>query len=291
VFNALASRDSQLEGIIVNGERTFHAAAEGSQAFAQAIRELPAFEKNSRTALKGLDALAAVANPYFDEFKPTERKLSSLLTAAKPFVPPFDRFLTGLGPLTKAAQTGLPDVKKSLDLTTPILENLRPVLHNLDPFLQFTGQYVPELQAFFANLTAATEASGANGSTLNQGPKQHYLRTMLVFNPQSLAIYPSERVGTNRANPYFHPGAFRSLGNGGLQVFSNGACANSAPSVSGPPNEAVSQSLIELITQFKVANTPETGNVVAAPACNQQNPFTFNGQTSQFPHVTYGGKG
>ena len=37
-----------------------------------------------------------------------------------------------------------------------MLENLRPVLHNLDPFLQYTGEYVPELQAFFANLTAAT---------------------------------------------------------------------------------------------------------------------------------------
>jgi hypothetical protein len=30
---------------------------------------------------------------------------------------------------------------------------------------------------------------------------------------------------------------------------------------------------------------------VAAPPCNQQGPFTFNGHTSQFPLVTYGGKG
>ena len=112
---------------------------------------------------------------------------------------------------------------------------------------------------------------------------------MLVFNPQSLAVYP-QRVGTDRANPYFKPGAFSSLGSGGLQVFSNSACANSAPSVSGPPNEAISQSLIEQLIEFKVANAPETANAVPAPACNQQGPFTFNGQTSQFPHVTYGGK-
>ena len=45
VFNALAGRDHELEGLIVNGEHTFHAAAEGSQAFAQAFRELPAFEQ------------------------------------------------------------------------------------------------------------------------------------------------------------------------------------------------------------------------------------------------------
>src|SRR5271154_1449672 len=41
VFTALAGRDHELEGLIVNGEHTFHAAAEGSQAFAQAVRELP----------------------------------------------------------------------------------------------------------------------------------------------------------------------------------------------------------------------------------------------------------
>ena len=114
---------------------------------------------------------------------------------------------------------------------------------------------------------------------------------MLVFNPESLAIYP-QRVGTNRANPYFQPGAFHALGNGGLQVFSSSACANSAPSVSGPPNEAVSQSLIELITPVQSrqrARKPPTTS--RRPACNQQGPFTFNGQTSQFPHVTYGGKG
>src|SRR6478672_53688 len=52
VFNALASRDRQLEGLIVNGERTFHAAAEGSQAFANAFRALPTFESRSQVALK-----------------------------------------------------------------------------------------------------------------------------------------------------------------------------------------------------------------------------------------------
>ena len=293
VFDALAGRDHQLEGLISNGEHTFHAAAEGSQAFAEAFRALPTFEHNSTVALRALDRFAVVASPYLDQFRPAERQLALLLAAAKPFAPQFDSFLTALGPLTKAAKKGLPETGKVLNLTTPVLENLRPVLHNLDPFLQSLGEYVPELQAFFANLTAATEAHGANGSSAKngqtQGPQQHYLRTMLVFNPQSLAIYP-QRVGTDRSNPYFKPGAFRALGNGGLQVFSNGTCANSAPSVSGPANEAISQSLIQLITQFKVANTPESANGVAAPACNQQGPFTFNGQTGQFPHVTYGGK-
>jgi phospholipid/cholesterol/gamma-HCH transport system substrate-binding protein len=294
VFNALASRDHQLEGLIANGERTFHAAAEGSQAFAQAFRELPPFEKNSRKALKELDSLAAVASPYFDEFKPAERQLGLTLGAAKPFAPQFDKFLTALGPLTKAAQTGLPDVRKTLNLTTPILENIRPVLHNLDPFLQYTGEYVPELQAFFANLTAATQASEKNSNTGGRGPKGHFLTTMAVLSPESLAIYPS-RIGTNRANAYPQPGAFRSLA-GGLSVFSSSSCADSAPSVSGPPNETVTPEIIKELTtpvhpgESPVANKPKEPNIIPAPACNQQNPFTFNGQTSQFPHVVYAGK-
>ena len=289
VFDALAGRDHQLEGLIVNGERTFHAAAEGSQAFADAFRALPTFERNSRVALKELDRFAADASPFLDQFRPAERQLAPLLAAAKPFAPEFNSFLTALGPLTKAAKKGLPDVKTTLDLTVPLLENFSPVLHNLDPFLQYLGQYVPELQAFFANFTAATQAHILNSNTVNQGPQQHYLRSMQVMSPESLAVYP-QRIGTNRANPYFKPGAFSFLTSGGLQVFSNSSCSNPVPSVSGPANETISQSLIEQIIQFKVANAPESPNTIPAPGCNQQAPFNFHGQTSQFPHVTYQGK-
>jgi phospholipid/cholesterol/gamma-HCH transport system substrate-binding protein len=288
VFTALAGRDHELEGLIVNGEHTFHAAAEGSQAFAQAFRELPRFESSSRVALKELDHFAAAANPYYEEFRPTELQLSKLVGAAKPFTPPFNSFLTSLGPLTKAAKQGLPDVAKSLNLTVPLLENLSPVLHNFDPFLQYTGEYVPELQAFFANLTAATEAHDTNSDDSTAGVEQHYLRSMQALAPQGLAVY-SQRIGTDRANPYFKPGAFSSLASG-LQSFSTSSCANSAPAVTGPPNATVTQSIIEQLIELHIANAPETANSVPAPPCLQQSPFTFNGQSSQFPHVVYGGK-
>jgi phospholipid/cholesterol/gamma-HCH transport system substrate-binding protein len=288
VFDALAGRDRQLEQLIESGERTFHAAAASSQGFAEAFRALPAFERRSRIALKEIDRFAVDASPFLDEFRPAERALSPLLTAVQPFAPPFDRFLTSLGPLTKAAKKGLPQVKSTLDNTTTLLENFRPVLHNLDPLLQFASLYVPEVQAFFANFTAATQAHGSNTNTAGQGPAEHYLRTMNVLSPESLAVYP-QRVGTNRPNPYFKPGAFSSLPSG-LQVFSSASCSNPVPSVSGPESETVSQSLIEQIIQFKLANAPDSPNAVAAPRCSQQTPFELNGQTSQFPHAVYAGK-
>jgi phospholipid/cholesterol/gamma-HCH transport system substrate-binding protein len=286
VFNALASRDGQLEQVIRNGQKTFHAAAEGSQAWADAFRALPAFERNSRIALKEIDKFAVDASPFLDEFRPTERALSPLLAAAEPFAPRFNNFLTALGPLTKSARTGLPATKKFLDLTVPLLENFRPVLHNLDPLFQELSLYVPELQAFFANFTSSTQAHSLNTNTPG-GPAQHRLRVMNVMSPESLALY-GDRVGTNRGNPYFKPGAFGSLSS--LQVFNSGSCSNAVPSVSGPPSESVPQTLIEQIIQFKVANAPESPNQVPAPPCLQQGPFTFNGQTSQFPHVVYEGK-
>jgi phospholipid/cholesterol/gamma-HCH transport system substrate-binding protein len=293
VFNALASRDHQLEGSIANGERTFHAAAEASQAFAEAFRALPTFEHNSTVALKETDRFAAVANPYFKEFQNTERQLSALLQTAKPFAPQFNSFLTALGPLTKAAKTGLPDQKKALQLTVPVLENFRPVLHNLDPFLQYLGQYLPEVQAFFANITAASQGNETNSNVgENEGPKEHLLTAMQVLTPESLAIYP-KRIGTNRGNAYPHSGAYGSVANGGLPVFNASTCANSAPSVSGPANGIVSEELIKELThppnagESPLANEPETANKVAAPGCNQQGPFTFNGETSQFPHAVY----
>jgi len=288
VFDALASRDRQLEGLIVNGEHTFHALAESSQAFAAAFRALPEFERSSRIALKELDRFGDNASPFLDEFRVVEKKLAPLLNAAKPFAPQFDKFLTALGPLTKAAKKGLPQTSKVLGLTTKQLEEFRPVLHNFDPFLQYLSEYVPELQAFFANFTASTQAHGNNTNTPG-GPQQHYLRVMNVLNPESLTVY-SQRPGTDRGNPYFKPGAFRAIASGGLQVFSNSNCSNAVPSVSGPPNATISQELINQLIQFKVANAPETPNAIPAPACNQQGPFTFNNFTGQFPHVVYGGK-
>jgi phospholipid/cholesterol/gamma-HCH transport system substrate-binding protein len=288
VFDGLGERDHQYEGLIVNGEKTLHTLAENSAEFADIWRLLPSFEHSSTVAFRELDAFAAAANPVFEGLHPAEIQLAALLHDTRSFAPVFNSFLTSLGPLTSAAKTGLPAVKQVNELSIPILENARPVLHNFDPFLQYLGMYVPEVQAFFANLTAATQAHLLNTNTANQGPPLHYLRTMQVLVPESLTVY-TKRIGTNRANPYFKPGAFAKLGTSGLQVFSSRSCANSAPAVSGPENETISQTVIENLIEFHVANAPGTANSVPAPACNQQGPFTFNGKTSQYPQVTSSG--
>ena len=301
VFNALGGRDRQLEGLIVNGERTFRAAASASQEFADAWKALPAFEASSTRALRAIDSFQADADPYLDQFRATEIQLAPTLRALNSFAPPLKHFLTGLGGWASASEKGLPAFERSLALTTPVLQELTPLLRNLNPFLQYLGDYEPELQAFFANITAATNATSFTENATGASAKQHYLRGMNVLTPEGLAVF-QQALGTSRLNPYFQPGAFAGLASG-LSVFSSSACADSAPAVTGPPTETVSETTLkllrgepvevinssgnELVTLTPLANkSPSEANQVPAPPCRQQGPFTFNGQTSQFPHVS-----
>ena len=298
VFDALTERDDQFRGSIENGERTFGALAQSSQQFADAFRALPAFEHKGTATLRELDSLANVAEPVLEQSQAWERELTPLLRKVKAFTPDFNSLLTDLGPFTSASKKGLPLVPSTLHNTVPLLENVTPVLRNLDPFLQFAGDYIPEIQSFFANLTAVTQAHDKNADFGAGGPIQHYFRGLVSVGPEALAVY-NQRIGTNRANPYFQSGGLNLLGSGGLQSFSTANCANSAPIVEGPPNAGVSETIIKQLTgEVKnakgeiehvppVANKPEsTGNEVAAPACTQQSPFTWEGSASQFPHVT-----
>jgi phospholipid/cholesterol/gamma-HCH transport system substrate-binding protein len=296
VFDALTERDNQFRGLLENGERAAHSLSQSSQQFADAFRDLPAFEKRSQATLRELDSLATDGTPVLDQARAWERKLVPLLSSIKTFTPDFNALLTDLGPFASASKRGLPLVKPTLQRTVPLLENVPPVLRNLDPLLQFASDYVPEVQAFFANLTAASQAHDKNADFGASGPIQHYLRGLISVGPESLASY-SQRIGTNRANPYFQAGALSQLASG-LQSFSTANCADSAPAVEGPPNAGISQSLIEqlqghaktikgeAVEVAPVANEPGTANKVAAPACLQQSPFTWEGATSQFPHVT-----
>jgi virulence factor Mce-like protein len=299
VFDALTEREGQFRGLFANGERAFHGAAEASQAFARAFQLLPAFERNSQTALRSIDSFGTDAIPLLDQLRPAEEQLAPLLEATRPFAPQFDAFVTSLGRFSKAAKKGLPAVKQTTQLTEPILGALDPVLHNFNPLLAYASMYVPELQALFANATAATLPHERNANDPS-GPRLHMLRVMNVFTPEGLSVY-TQRIGTNRANAYPLPGTFNQLASG-LPVFDSRSCSNSAPALSEessepakPPAQSKEEKEVEedfketmkLLVEYHVVNSPASpSNEVPAPPCKQQGPFTFNGQTSQFPHAT-----
>ncbi len=285
LFDALTERDDQFRGFMVNAERAFHALGASSAQWADAFRELPAFERGGTATLRAGDELATAASPVLDESYAWERELTPLLEGVQAFTPDFNNLLTNLGPFTSASKKGLPAFERVLSEFTPLLGNVTPPLRNFEPFLKFTGEYVPELQALFANATAAAGAHDKNNDIAGE-PIQHYLRALNTVSPEGLAVY-SQRIGTNRANPYFKPEAFRLLSGGGLQVFSTAACADSAPSANPETaNATVSKSIIEQLIEDHVVNAEGKPNSVAAPACTQQPPFTWEGATSQYPQVT-----
>jgi len=120
VFNALAGRDHQMEGLIVNGET--HLPRGGrveARSSPKPFEALPEFEHQSTVALKTLDAFAVVSNPYLDEVKPVERQLTHLLQTAKRSRRS-QNFLTAVGRSRQPPKRGLPESAKVFNLTVPV---------------------------------------------------------------------------------------------------------------------------------------------------------------------------
>jgi phospholipid/cholesterol/gamma-HCH transport system substrate-binding protein len=282
VFDALTQRGQQLRGLITNAGATFAQTAASDRQLAAAFRALPTFEQRSQTALRSLDSFARNASPLLDQLRPAEQQLAPALTAVRAAAPDLQGLFQALGPLTSASRTGLPAFDRALAELDPLLGQLNPVLRNINPLLRFGGLYQRELDAFFANTVAATQAQ--NLPSENPSAQLHYLRTTNPLSPESLAVF-SKRIGSNRTNAYTLPGAFAHL-QSGLGVFDTRGCANPTPSVAGPPNAQVSQAVLDLIKQLHVANAPGQPGTVPAPPCNQQGPLSFGGSTSLYPHVT-----
>ena len=281
VFDALTARENQLRDFVVASGRTFAATAAASQALADTFRALPPFEQASTTALRQLDAFAANTSPLLTQLVPAEQALAPALRGTQALSPGLDRLLTGLGPLTQASKRGLPALDSSLGDLAPLLGQLSPVLRNLNPLLQFGGLYQSELEAFFANVTAATQAHNVS-SDVPTAPQIHYLRVTTPLNPESLSV-SGQRAGSGRSNAYQLPGAFAHLGQG-LPMLQSATCSNPTPGISGPPNATVSQAILDQIVALGIAGTGPNAPV-PAPPCKVQAPLAFDGQSLLFPHV------
>jgi hypothetical protein len=98
-------------------------------------------------------------------------------------------------------------------------------------------------------------------------------------NPESLATYP-HRIGPNRSNPYFLPGAYDKLLQG-LEVFNSANCSRGGYPDLQPPSANFSADLRNRIIQFFYQGTMSG----LAPGCKKQAPFTFSGKTTDYPQV------
>jgi hypothetical protein len=238
--------------------------------------------------------------PAASELSPTLEDLTALAPDARALFRDLDKLIT-------VSKTGFPAAERIVRDLRPLLAQADPALRQVIPILDFLGMYKSELNSFFANTAAATQA-------YDPGTRLHYLRTTNPLNAENLAAYP-RRLGTNRPNPYQLPGGYRRLSRG-LQVYENRHCGRAIPNgvtsspVAVPTAVAVptvvpsvvptvvptavpvptvlpeavtgiTQSLIDRVNQFAFP----AGSNTAAPPCDKQGKFNVGGQVTDYPHV------
>jgi phospholipid/cholesterol/gamma-HCH transport system substrate-binding protein len=309
VFGALSERQGQLRSLIRNANTVFATTARRNRDLQAAFVALPTFERESQATLRRLAQFAVDTNPLVTQLRPAARELSPTLQDLSLLAPDLKALFIELNPLIDASKAGFPAAQRILRDLRPLLAQVDPAAQQLVPLLDFLGLYKRELTAFFANTVASTQAKSTSTQV-------HYLRTTNPFNPENLAVYP-RRLGTNRPNAYMQPNGSDKLPTG-MEVFEDRHCGRalpvatnegtptvtvtppSTPSLPGlpvpvptvPPTPPIStgeaqklipQELLDRINKFAFANAP--AGTAPAPPCKRQAPFTFEGVTSQYPHV------
>jgi virulence factor Mce-like protein len=272
VFDALTERDNELASLIENSNRVFSTTAQRDQQIKETFIALPTFIEESKKTLRRLDSYAANTNPLVTELHPWARQASTTLGSLADIAPDFDRFFTHLGPLNQASKRGLPAGVEILDGLRPVLAQLDPFLRNFNPFLRYLSLFRKELATMFASNTAALGYNDKPGTDVRA------LRLSVPVNPETLATYP-RRVGPNRNNAYALPRMYSKLKQG-LDMFNTQNCSNGGWPDLAPAGPNFSEDLRNRILQFFYA-----GSKYLAPPCKKQGPFTFGGETTDFPHV------
>jgi phospholipid/cholesterol/gamma-HCH transport system substrate-binding protein len=215
VLAAISRNPGQLQGLIRNANTVFAATAARNQDLAAAVRAFPAFLQSTRETVQTVKTFAGQTKPLIDELKPAAVQLSPALEAMAKLAPNFETVMKGLGPLTSAAQTGVPalesflavDAKAGSGSAKSLFTSLTPFLGQLVPIFDYLGAYRRELAAFFANGAASTQGAAP---AFSGNKRLNYLRFSSPLSPEELTVQ-SQRPYSNRSNAYEAPGGSSSL--------------------------------------------------------------------------------
>lgn len=273
VLSAVTQSPAALQQLVNNGNTAFSATAAQSAALAATIRAFPPFLTATRTTIDRLTEFARTTKPLIDELRPAAVQLTPALQSLAVLAPELRSLLIDVGPLTSASKAGVPALETFLDASVPLLTRLTPYLGGVVPVVDYINDYRREIAAFFANGTAATQAT-APGAASNK--LLHYVRISNPINPETLTAYP-HRISSNRGNPYLLPSGYHSLPQG-LPVFGSYLCTgNPAPRI-GP---TISASLAAVLSANYYTANP------GGPPCKAQEPLgeATTGQLQAFPQL------
>jgi virulence factor Mce-like protein len=273
VFAALSRSPSQLQGLITNANAVFAATASQDVALAAAVRAFPAFLIETRSTVDRVARFAKTTKPLIDELRPAAVQLSPALQSLTVLAPELRDLMVNVGPLNTASKAGFPALQRFLNASVPLLARLKPYLGGLVPVVNYVNTYRREIAGFFANSTAATQATVQNlaGTKL-----LHYIRISNPVNPEVLSTYQT-RLSTNRSNPYLEPGGYLKLLQG-LPVFGSYLCtANPLPTI----DPSIPATLATVLQSVYFTSNP------SGPACKAQAPLGTGttGQRQDFPQL------
>ncbi len=273
VFSAISRSPSQLQGFITNSNAVFKTTAAQDQALANAVRAFPAFNVATALTINRIRLFAETTKPLVDEVRPAAPALSQALEASVTLAPELRALMTNLAPLTNASAAGVPALQQFLTDSVPWLRRLTPYLGNLVPVLDYINVYRREVAAFFANSTAATQATDFNNTQTKQ---LHYLRVSNPVNPEAVTAYQNV-LESARRNPYMAPGGFDSL-RGGLSVFGGYLCTNNPQPAIGA---SIPANLAKVLRDVYYTVNP------GGPPCKAQAPLgtSTTHQNQYFPHL------
>jgi phospholipid/cholesterol/gamma-HCH transport system substrate-binding protein len=274
VFSSIASSPAALQQLIDNANRAFSATAAQSSALAQTIKAFPPFLVATKTTVDRVARFAQTTKPLVDELRPAAVQLTPTLQALAILAPQLKRLLVNVGPLTSASKAGVPGLEQFLTDSVPLLTRAKPYLGGVIPVLDYINDYRREVAGFFANGTAASQATEPGFAN----PRQllHYVRVSSPINPETLTDY-SNRLSSNRGNPYLVPGGYTAL-LGGLPVFGSYLCTNNPPPAIGP---TIPASLAAVLSADYYTSDP------SGPTCKTQQPLgeATTGQLQDFPQL------
>jgi phospholipid/cholesterol/gamma-HCH transport system substrate-binding protein len=273
VLSAISQNPTQLQGLIRNANSVFAATAAQSDDLAASIKAFPAFLASTRATLGSVKQFATDANPLINELQPAATPLSDALEQSTKLAPALKTVMVDLGPLTKAADTGIPALDAFLNVSAnagsgsskTLFATLTPFLGQLVPVINYINAYKSEIASFFANSTAATQAAGQSFDSTTE--RLHYVRVSAPLSPEELTAQ-SKRPYSNRSNAYADPGSASTVtASSALNVFGNYVCTNN-PLPSIPSSSTTTVQYQSQLPLFYGGGTDATK--VPTPACNAQ---------------------
>jgi phospholipid/cholesterol/gamma-HCH transport system substrate-binding protein len=250
VFDALGRRQGELSGLVRAADAVLTTTARRDRDLAETVRILPTTLRELRPTLEQVKELSIEARPLVRDLRPGARALSPALRDATVLAPQAEALFGDVDRLVSVSREGVPAATRIVRAAHPLFKLLPPTLREAQPIVDYLGIYKEDLVAQLASFSAALNATAPAQST---GEELHYLRALVPFLPEGLAVY-DQRIGSNRHNAYGKPGWLRDLPKG-LESFSCTHAGNP-----GPPDQG-------------------------APPCVVQKQVTFQGRSAAFTQV------